>query len=275
MIAGFSAEQFFPLAVALVFAGGLTGILAGLFGVGGGAIIVPILYQTFVLLGVPEEVRMPLTVGTSLAVIIPTAVRSYLAHRKTGAVDTRIMRLWALPIFFGVAAGSFLAAFAPAWVFKLVFTVIAGANGIALLIGRRDWRIADEPSSWPMRVIGFFIGLLSSLMGISGGMLTNMSLMMFGRTIHQAVATSSGLGVIISIPGAIGYALAGWPKMSLLPPLSLGFVSLIGVALLAPLGMLLAPVGARLAHAISRRRLEIAFGCYLLLMAGRFAVNLL
>jgi len=275
MIAGFSAEQFLPLAAALFFAGGLTGILAGLFGVGGGAIIVPILYQTFVLLGVPEEVRMPLTVGTSLAVIIPTAVRSYLAHRKTGAVDTRIMRLWALPIFFGVAAGSFLAAFAPAWVFKLVFTLIAGGNGIALLIGRKDWRIADEPSSWPMRGIGFFIGLLSSLMGISGGMLSNLSLMMFGRTIHQAVATSSSLGVIISIPGAIGYALAGISKMSLLPPLSLGFVSLIGVALLAPLGMLLAPIGARLAHAISRRRLEIAFGCYLLLMAGRFAVNLL
>jgi uncharacterized membrane protein YfcA len=275
MIAGFSAEQFLSLAAALFFAGGLTGILAGLFGVGGGAIIVPILYQTFVLLGVPEEVRMPLTVGTSLAVIIPTAVRSYLAHRKTGAVDTRIMRLWALPIFFGVAAGSFLAAFAPAWVFKLVFTLIAGGNGIALLIGRKDWRIADEPSSWPMRGIGFFIGLLSSLMGISGGMLSNLSLMMFGRTIHQAVATSSGLGVIISIPGAIGYALAGISKMSLLPPLSLGFVSLIGVALLAPLGMLLAPIGARLAHAISRRRLEIAFGCYLLLMAGRFAVNLL
>jgi len=275
MIAGFSAEQFLPLAAALFFAGGLTGILAGLFGVGGGAIIVPILYQTFVLLGVPEEVRMPLTVGTSLAVIIPTAVRSYLAHRKTGAVDTRIMRLWALPVFFGVAAGSFLAAFAPAWVFKLVFTLIAGGNGIALLIGRKDWRIADEPSSWPMRGIGFFIGLLSSLMGISGGMLSNLSLIMFGRTIHQAVATSSGLGVIISIPGAIGYALAGISKMSLLPPLSLGFVSLIGVALLAPLGMLLAPIGARLAHAISRRRLEIAFGCYLLLMAGRFAVNLL
>jgi uncharacterized membrane protein YfcA len=126
-----------------------------------------------------------------------------------------------------------------------------------------------------MRVIGFFIGLLSSLMGISGGMLSNLSLMMFGRTIHQAVATSSGLGVIISIPGTIGYALAGWPKMSLLPPFSIGFVSLIGLALLAPLGMLLAPVGARLAHAISRRRLEIAFGCYLVVMAARFVFNLL
>jgi uncharacterized membrane protein YfcA len=271
----FSAEQFLPLAAALVCAGGLVGILAGLFGVGGGAIIVPILYQTFTLFAVPEEVRMPLTVGTSLAIIIPTSVRSYLTHRAKGAVDGRIMRLWALPIFFGVAAGSALASFAPGWLFKIVFVLIAGGNGIALLIGRKDWHVMDEPLRWPMRAIGFFIGLFSSLMGISGGMLSNLSLMMFGRTIHQAVATSSGLGVIISIPGTIGYALAGWPKMSLLPPFSIGFVSLIGLALLAPLGMLLAPVGARLAHAISRRRLEIAFGCYLVVMAARFVFNLL
>jgi uncharacterized membrane protein YfcA len=271
----FSFEQFLPLAAALVCAGGVTGILAGLFGVGGGAIIVPILYQTFIILGVPEEVRMPLTVGTSLAVIIPTSVRSYLAHRAAGAVDHRVLRLWALPCLLGVTAGSALAAFAPGWLFKGVFASIAGVNGAALLIGRKDWRIANEPPSWPMRAIGFVIGLLSSLMGISGGMLSNLALMMFGRTIHQAVATSAGLGVAISIPGAIGYAVAGLSKMSLLPPLSLGFVSLIGVMLLAPLGMLCAPIGARLAHAIPRRKLEIAFGVYLVTMAGRFMVNLL
>lgn len=271
----FSFEQFLPLAAALVCAGGVTGVLAGLFGVGGGAIIVPILYQTFVILGLPEEVRMPLTVGTSLAVIIPTSVRSYLAHRATGAVDNGILRLWVVPCLIGVIAGSALAAFAPPWLFKGVFVAIAGSNGIALLIGRKDWRIADEPSPWPMRAIGFVIGILSSLMGISGGMLSNISLMMFGRTIHQAVATSAGLGVAISIPGAIGYAVAGLSKMSLLPPLSLGFVSLIGVALLAPLGMVCAPFGARLAHAIPRRKLEIAFGVYLVTMAGRFLVNLL
>jgi uncharacterized membrane protein YfcA len=272
---GFSIEQFLPLALALLFAGGITGILAGLFGVGGGAIIVPILYQAFAILGVPDEVRMPLTIGTSLAIIIPTSVRSYLAHNAKGAIDKRIMRLWSLPIFFGVAAGSFLAAFAPPWLFKGVFALIAGGNGIALLIGRKDWHLADEPSAWPMRAIGFVIGLLSSLMGISGGMLSNITLMIFGRTIHQAVATSAGLGVIISIPGTIGYMLAGWSRMAELPPLSLGFVSLIGFALLAPLGMLVAPFGAKIAHAISRRRLEVAFGCYLVIMATRFVVNLL
>ena len=112
-------------------------------------------------------------------------------------------------------------------------------------------------------------------MGISGGMLSNIVILMFGRTMQQAVATSAGLGVVISIPGTIGYMLAGWPKMALLPPLSLGFISLIGLALLAPLSMLLAPVGARLAHAISKRRLEIAYGLYLLLASTRFVVNLL
>lgn len=272
---GLSLEQLFWFAGALILAGGITGILAGLFGVGGGAIIVPILYQVFVVLDMPEEVRMPLTVGTSLAIIIPTSIRSFLAHRVKGAVDMSMLRLWALPCFLGVAGGSALAAFAPSWLFKIVFIVVAGGNGIALLIGRTDWRVTNKlPRPWPLRAIGFLIGILSSLMGISGGMLSNIVLMMFGRTIHQAVATSSGLGVVISIPGAIGYVLAGLPKMSLLPPLSLGFVSLLGFALLAPLSMLLAPAGARIAHAISRRRLEIFYGIYLLLMAGRFVVNL-
>ena len=273
---GIPLDQLLWLAAALVVAGAVTGILAGLFGVGGGAIIVPILYQVFTVLDVPEAVRMPLSVGTSLAIIIPACIAAYRLHRAKGAVDRPILRQWALPCFLGVAAGSFIAAFAPAWLFKTVFVTVAGGNGILLLIGRRDWRVTDHlPAPWPMRGIGFAIGIFSALMGISGGMLSNIVMLMFGRTMQQAVATSSGLGVVISIPGTIGYMLAGWSKMALLPPLSLGFISLIGLALLAPLGVLLAPFGARLAHAISKRRLEIAYGVYLLLACARFVVNLL
>jgi len=269
-------DQLLWLAVALVVAGVVTGVLAGLFGVGGGAIIVPILYQVFTVLDVPEAVRMPLSVGTSLAIIIPTCIAAYRTHRSKGAVDEAILRRWALPCVLGVAAGSFIAAFAPAWLFKIVFVTIAGGNGILLLIGRRDWRVTDNlPGPTPMRAIGFTIGIFSALMGISGGMLSNIVLLMLGRTIQQAVATSSGLGILISIPGTIGYMLAGWPKMALLPPLSIGFISLIGLALLAPLSMLLAPYGARLAHAISKRQLEIAYGLYLLLVSARFVINLL
>ena len=273
---GIPLEQLLWLAAALVVAGAVTGILAGLFGVGGGAIIVPILYQVFTVLDVPEAVRMPLSVGTSLAIIIPTCIAAYRMHRAKGAVDRPILRQWALPCFLGVAAGSFIAAFAPAWLFKIVFVAVAGGNGILLLIGRRDWRVTDHlPAPWPMRGIGFAIGIFSALMGISGGMLSNIVMLMFGRTMQQAVATSSGLGVVISIPGTIGYIFAGWPKMALLPPLSLGFISLIGLALLAPLSVLLAPFGARLAHAVSKRRLEIAYGVYLLLACARFVANLL
>jgi uncharacterized protein len=269
-------DQLLWLAAALVVAGAVTGVLAGLFGVGGGAIIVPILYQVFSVIDVPESVRMPLSIGTSLAIIIPTCIAANRTHQAKGAVDQPILWQWALPCFLGVAVGSFIAAFAPPWLFKIVFVVIAGGNGILLLIGRRDWRVTDDlPAPWPMRGIGFAIGIFSALMGISGGMLSNIIILMFGRTMQQAVATSSGLGIVISIPGTIGYMLAGWPKMALLPPLSIGFISLIGFALLAPLSMLLAPYGARLAHAISKRRLEIAFGLYLLLVSARFLINLL
>jgi uncharacterized membrane protein YfcA len=265
-----------PLGLALVLAGGLTGILAGLFGVGGGAIIVPILYQVFVVLNVPEAVRMPLAVGTSLAVIIPTSVGSFLTHRAKGAVDMDVLRLWGWPCFVGVIAGSAIAAVAPPWLFKIVFVLVAGTNGINLIIGRQDWRLGDDlPGSLPMRVMGFAIGGLSALMGISGGMLSNVAMLLFGRSIHQAVATSAGLGVIISVPGTLGYMLAGLPQMSMLPPLSIGFISIIGFVLLAPLSIGFAPVGARLAHAISKRRLEVAYGIYLLAASGRFLTNLL
>src|SRR5262249_26904324 len=269
------SHEILTLAIALIVAGGIAGLLAGLFGVGGGAIIVPILYQTFIIVGVPDALRMPLTVGTSLAVIIPTAITSYIAHPRKGAVDEVALRLWALPCVAGVVVGSAMASFAPAGLFKIVFAAVSAAVGVSLLIGTQAMRIAkDLPAPLPMRIVGFVIGILASLMGISGGMLSNMAMLMFGRSIHQAVATSAGLGVFISIPGTIGYALAGWPHIGALPPLSLGYVSLPGAILLAVMGMWIAPYGARLAHAIARRKLELAFAAYLLTMSARFIAAL-
>jgi uncharacterized membrane protein YfcA len=122
---------------------------------------------------------------------------------------------------------------------------------------------------------GFGIGLAGSLMGISGGSLSNIVLTLYGKTIHQAVATSAGLGVPITIAGTIGYILAGLPHQAELPPLSLGFVSLIGVAVMAPVASLVAPYGARLAHRLSRRTLEIAFALFILAVSLRFLISLL
>jgi uncharacterized membrane protein YfcA len=263
------------LAATILVAGVVTGILAGLFGVGGGAVIVPVLFEVFRLLGVPEEVRMQLCVGTSMAIIVPTAVRSYQAHRATGLVIPNVVRSWALPAIAGVALGSIAAALAPGGVFEGAFVLIAGFIAVRLLFGGENWVLSrDLPGSAAMRGYGFLIGLASSLMGISGGSLATMVLTIYGKPIHKAVATSAGIGVPITMAGALGYVLAGLPHQAALPFLSLGFVSLIGVALIAPISSWVAPMGARLAHALPKRQLEIGFGIFLIVAAARFLVSL-
>jgi uncharacterized protein len=275
MVLGVPASELLLLAALIVAAGVVTGVLAGLFGIGGGALIVPVLYEVFRVLGVPDEVRFQLCVGTSIAIIVPTNVLSFRTHFDKGAVMMEVVRTWALPSVVGVAAGSAIAAFAPAAVLKLCFVLIGGLIAGKLLLGRDSWRLADElPGRAAMAAYGALIGLAASLMGISGGSISNMILTLYGKPIHKAVATSAGLGVPITIAGTIGYVLAGLPQQALMPPLSLGFVSLIGFALMAPVSSLTAPYGARLAHALSKRRLEIAFGCFLLTVCVRFLVSL-
>src|SRR4029077_15839273 len=256
MLLGVPLNELLWLALAVVIAGVITGLLAGLFGIGGGAVIVPVLYEVFRLLGVPEEVRMQLCVGTSIAIIVPTTIRSYLAHREKGLVIPQVIRLWAVPAVLGVICGAIIAAFAPAAVFKIAFVVIAGFIAIKFLFAGDRWNLGDElPGAALMSGYGFGIGLAGSLRGWRGGSLSNIVLTLYGKPIHNAVATSAGLGVPITIVGTLGYIAAGLPHEALLPPLSLGFVSLIGLAVMAPLSSLTAPYGARLAHKKSRPRL--------------------
>jgi uncharacterized membrane protein YfcA len=263
------------LAASVMVAGVVTGVLAGLFGIGGGAIIVPVLFEVFRILGVPEEVRMQLCIGTSLAIIVPTAVRSYRAHQARGLVLSDVMRRWALPSVVGVAFGSVIAALAPPDTFKLAFVLIASLIAAKLLLTDGGWVLSSElPGPTAMTGYGFAVGLGSSLMGVSGGSLVTMILTLYGRPIHNAVATAAGLGVPITLAGTVGYVLAGLPHQASLPPLSLGFVSLIGVVLIAPLSSWVAPFGARLAHKLPKRTLEIAFGLFLLLAALRFLASL-
>jgi uncharacterized membrane protein YfcA len=263
------------LLVALVMAGAVTGFLAGLFGVGGGAVMVPVLYEVFGLLGVPEDVRIQLAIGTSLAVIVPTSLRSYFAHKVSGAVLMPVLKQWAVPIVLAVAAGSIIARYADPAVFKLVFIGVAALTSIKLL--KPDWIrsfSARLPSSPVMVIYGGLIGLLSALMGIGGGTLSTMALTLHGMSIHAAVATSSGVGVLISLPASIGYALAGLPWQNALPPFSLGFISLPGFLLLIPMSILCAPFGARLAHRLPRRTLEKGFGVFLMLVVVRLIFSL-
>jgi len=276
MLLGVGLHEILWLALALLIAGVISGLLAGLFGVGGGSVIVPVLYEGFRVLGVPEEVRMQLCLGTSIAVIVPTTIRSYLTHRARGLVIEGVIKQWALPAVIGVACSAVIAAFAPAPVLTLAFVVIATFIAMKFLFANNRWNLGDDlPGALPMALYGFGIGLGGSLMGVSGGALSTIVLTLHGKPIHNAVATSSGLAVPITIAGAIGFMLAGLPHQSLLPPLSLGFVSLIGLVVVAPVSSFAAPYGARFSHRLPRRTLEIAFGLFLQLVALRFLVSLI
>ena len=272
---GHSIGEIALLAAWIAGAGVLVGILAGLFGIGGGAIIVPVLYEVFRVLGVPEELRMQVCIGTSLAIIVPTTVRSYLAHKKKGAVIPQVVRIWTLPAIVGVVIGSVTAAYAPGAVFKIAFVFFATFIAIRMLFGGDRWNLDSElPGRGLLTVYGFITGLFSSLVGVSGGAVSNAVITLYGRSMQQAVATSAGIGVPITIVGTIGYMIAGWKFVGQLPPLSIGFVSLIGFVLMAPVSSYTATYGVRLAHWMPQRKLEIAFGIFLMLAASRFVISL-
>jgi uncharacterized protein len=276
MLLGVPLHEILWLALALVVGGLISGVLAGLFGVSGGSVIVPVLYEAFGALGVSEDVRMQLCVGTSIAIVVPTTIRSYLVHRAKGVVIPGVIRQWALPAVVGVACSSVIASFAPAAVLTVAFVVVASFLAFKLLFGSNRWNLgADLPSRLPMTLYGFSIGFLGTLMGVSGGAISTIILTLYGRPIHSAVATSSGVAVPIAIAGSIGFVFAGLRHQAELPPLSLGFVSLIGLAVIAPVASYVAPYGAHLAHRLPRRVLEIAFGAFLLAVSLRFLVSLI
>jgi uncharacterized membrane protein YfcA len=281
-VAGLDVKELVELGLLLIATGALSGFLAGLFGIGGGAVLVPVFYECFRLAGVPLEVRMPLCIGTSLAVIIPTSISAFRAQYLRGAVDMAVLKLWWLPILVGVLAGAVTARYAPERLFKYVFVAVAWSATLRLWFAREGWKLGDDmPKGLGMRIYGFFIGILATLMGVGGGLFSNLLMTFYGRPIHQAVATSSALAVLISIPGALGYVYAGWPAATRFPdvaalqiPLSFGYVSLIGAVLAMPTSLSTAPLGVRIAHAMSKRMLEVAFGLYLFIVGGRFVISL-
>lgn len=274
---GIPAAELITL-VGILLAGGVaTGIMAGLLGIGGGAIIVPVLYYLFGYLDVPLDIRMHLCVGTSLAIIIPTSIRSFLGHYRRGAVDTKTLRIWAVPLVVGVVMGALVAAFSPSVLLETVFGLFGVLlGGQMLLVGSAPLKIRDSfPGRALMSVYGWIIGLISSLVGIGGGSLSTLVFVVHGRTMLQGIATGSGVGLFISIPGALGFTVGGWPEMANLPPFSLGYVSFIGALLIAPISMLTAPLGVRIAHAFTPRQLEIALGIFLVTMGGRFLYSVI
>lgn len=266
-----SASEIVLMLIGLAGVGLFAGFLGGLFGIGGGIVIVPALYAVFGMIGVPEESRIKIAVGTSLATIIVTSMRSVSSHMKHGAVDLALLKAWAPWIGAGAIAGAISARFIPADGLTLFFAIGALVVAIRKGLTREKKRaegdaLAPVPGGVTAITIAAGIGIVSALMGIGGGVLGVIVLTAYGRSIHQAIATAAGFGLAIAVPGALGFMVSGWGAPGL-PPYSIGFVSLPAFALIATMTFLTAPLGAGMAHRLDKSVLNRVFAIYLAITA--------
>lgn len=261
-------SQYGALILSLVAVGLFAGLVAGMFGIGGGAVIVPVLFFLFDSMGY-SETAMHVAVSTSLATIILTSLRSVAAHHKHGAVDWNVIRTWAPWIMFGAACGIGLSGIMSKQMLLGLFGSLLFLLAAQMSFGRPTWRLAESmPTGAGRAGLGTSVGILSALMGIGGGTFGVSLMTLCGMAIHRAVATAAGWGVAIGLPGAIAAVIVGWGRDGL-PPMSAGFVNLPAFALISVFTVLMAPVGAALAHRLPADNLRKLFGLLLALVAGR------
>jgi uncharacterized membrane protein YfcA len=258
-----------PLFAALLLAGAAAGLLAGLFGVGGGTVLVPALLQVFIMYDYSPDTAMHLAVATSLATIIPTGLASARAHYWRGAVDKVVLKMLAPSVALGALAGAVLSRLFSGWWLTLMFGVFAALVALLMLRGKKGFALVSAlPTGGKRHGLGGFIGSLSALLGIGGGTISVPTLAACGYAMPTAVGTGAALGLFIAIPGTLGFIVSGWGTPGL-PPFSLGYISLLAVLVIAPMSVLFAPLGARLAHWLPELWLRRGFALFLLLVAGR------
>jgi uncharacterized membrane protein YfcA len=264
-------EELIPIIAALAASGLLAGFLAGLMGIGGGIVTVPILYFAFGLMGLPEEVRMHVTVATSLAAIVPTAIISSRSHARHGAVDMKLVRSWGPVIGVGAVIGAISASYLSAAGLVLFFAVMAFLMGLKMILPLEDKIIAAAPPVGPVgQTLAGGLGFVSSLMGIGGATFSVPTMTLCNFAIHRAVGTAALLGLFISLPATLSYIWAGWGEVSG-PGWMIGYVNLPGMIIIAPLSSAMAPVGVVAAHSMSRRLLSAVFGAFLIVAGLRMA----
>ncbi|WP_374629730.1 sulfite exporter TauE/SafE family protein [Pannonibacter indicus] len=263
------------LAAALLATGAIAGIAAGLLGVGGGIVIVPVLYYVFPLVGVEREVVMHLAVGTSLATIVATGYSSARAHWLRGSVDMDLLKRWWLPISAGVIAGATLAGNLSGGALSLVFGTVALLVSANMVLRKEGSGIADKLPGAPVReMLGALIGGVSVMMGIGGGTLGVPILTLFSYPIRKAVGTAAAIGLIIAVPGTLSSIYFGYGNPDL-PPFSLGYINLLGFILIIPGSLLMAPVGAKLAHTLPPAKLRLVFAAFLAFTGARMIYSVL
>lgn len=251
----------------------MAGLLAGLFGVGGGTVIVPALFGLLTAFGYEHDLAMHVAVGTSLATILPTGMSSARAHNKRGSVDWDVMRKLAPSTALFAFIGAFVASGVGGQVLVAMFAIFAAIIALAMMQGKKGFALVSAvPAGNGRHVLGGSIGLLSSMLGIGGGTISVPTLAACGYKMTVAVGTGSALGLFIALPGALGFVLTGWNTIGL-PPFSLGYVNIPALIVIAPLSVLFAPLGAKLAHKLPEVWLRRGFAAFLLLIAIRMGIK--
>jgi len=269
MIAGFSIAVLIGLTVGLLTTGAIAGILAGLLGVGGGIVIVPVLIIVAEIFDIPQEVVMLTVVGTSLATIIPTSISSARAHSKRGAIDYDILRGWVPAIFVGALLGGIASKTLGSNGLTLIFGTVALIVSVNLALPKPIVLASAPPSARVgQSVVALPIGFLSALMGIGGGTLSVPVMSMMSVAVHRAIATASVFGLAIAVPAVCGFV---WNGIGVdgRPPASLGFVNIPAAVIIFSMSVLTAPLGAKLAHALDARPLKLAFAVFLAVSGAR------
>jgi uncharacterized membrane protein YfcA len=263
------------LVAAMAAAGVFAGLIAGLFGVGGGTVLVPALFYAFGVFDLGGEANLHVAIGTSLSTIITTSLRSVAAHRAHGSVDEAVLKGFIPWVGVGALIGAVMAGFSDKAGLGLIYGLFAVVLAAYIGLGKESWTLMREMPTGKLRaLLGSALGCVSSLMGIGGGAFGSAVMTLAGRPIHQAVATASGFGVAIAIPATVGFIYMGW-GVDGRPPLSLGYINIPGFVVLALITGTVAPYGAKLAHRLNKTVLRRSFGGYLAFTAVMVVVKAL
>lgn len=254
-----------PLVGLLMLIGAFAGFLAGLLGVGGGIVLVPAFFFAFSALGYDSPQLMQICLGTSLATIIFTSIRSMNSHNKKGAVEWGILRGWSVGIVIGALIGVAAATQLRSVVLQALFGGLGMCIGLYMTLGRSDWRLGDTmPVGVKRATLSSLTGFLSVLMGIGSGSIGVPTMTLYCVPIHRAVATASGFGVIIAVPAVIVFLFT---DIAVAPPLTVGAVNFGAFSVVVAMTLITAPWGASLAHRMDPKPLKRLFGAFLILVA--------
>jgi uncharacterized membrane protein YfcA len=253
--------------------GAIAGVLAGLLGIGGGLVIVPLLVFCMELQNLPQELIMHLALGTSMASIMFTSVSSFMAHHRRGAVEWQVVRRIVGGILVGTFVGAWIAAQMSTGVLKVFFVVFLFFVGYQMLSGKKPKASRQLPGMVGMSGAGGVIGIVSSLVGIGGGTLSVPFMIWHNIPIHRAIGTSAAIGFPIAVSGTLGYIVNGWGAENL-PPWSLGYVSVVALVSIAVMSVLTAPLGVRLAHSLPVDKLKRVFAFILFIVGTKMLISL-